>query len=158
MTDTFFAPRIERTVRIVAAYVGNNHVARSDLAGLIGTVFGAIGKGLAPDASVADSALQAPAVSIRKSVTPDFIICLEDGQSFKSMKRHLATKFGLTPEEYRSKWGLPRDYPMVAANYAAKRSALAVKLGLGRRTGDGEVTPVAARQGRPIKGAPKAAA
>ena len=77
-----------------------------------------------------------PAVPIRKSVTPEYLICLEDGKKFKSLKRHLRTKFDMSPEDYRAKWGLPNDYPMVAPNYAASRSALARKMGLGRKPGD----------------------
>src|SRR5690606_26204783 len=83
----------------------------------------------------------APAVPIKKSVTPDFIICLEDGKKFKSLKRHLATHYNLTPEQYREKWGLPRDYPMVAPSYSAKRSALAKSAGLGRKPAVAEAAP-----------------
>ena len=124
---------MELVVRIVAAYVGNNHVGRDDLGSLIQLVHGALN--MTPEAGEApvEAAPLKPAVSIKKSITPDYIICLEDGKHFKSMKRHLATKFDMSPDEYRRKWGLPNDYPMVAAGYAAKRSELALSLGLGRK-------------------------
>lgn len=86
---------------------------------------------------------QKPAVPIKKSVTPDYILCLEDGKQFKSLKRHLATHHGVTPDEYRAKWGLPADYPMVAPNYSASRSALAKATGLGRKAAPTEVPPAA---------------
>jgi len=115
---------------IVSAYVSANSVAAQDIPGLIRTVHAALKEvsGAAP--SVADSA-QEPAVAIKKSVTPDYIICLEDGKKFKSLKRHLRTRYGMTPEEYRTKWSLPHDYPMVAPNYAKERSNLAKRMGLG---------------------------
>lgn len=117
---------------IVAAYVAHNNVTRADLPGLIESTHAALdGLGAEPAAPAAVPLV--PAVSIRKSVTPDAIICLEDGKAFKSLKRHLRTSFNLTPEEYRTKWGLPADYPMVAPAYAEARSALAKSLGLGRK-------------------------
>jgi predicted transcriptional regulator len=124
---------MELVVRIVAAYVGNNHVGRDDLGSLIQLVHGALN--MTPEAGEApvEAAPLKPAVSIKKSITPDYIICLEDGKSFKSLKRHLASHYDLTPDEYRRKWGLPSDYPMVAANYSAQRSQLAKSLGLGRK-------------------------
>ena len=118
---------------IVAAYVSNNSVAAADLPALIGDVHSAlvrIAKGAFAPAPV--EAKPIPAVPIRKSVTPDFIICLEDGQKFRSLKRHLSAKYGMTPDEYRAKWGLPDDYPVTAPNYAAQRSALAKASGLGQ--------------------------
>jgi predicted transcriptional regulator len=126
---------------IVAAYVSNNSVAASDLAQLLGDVYAAL-QGIAngPPAPLTEVKL-VPAVPIRKSVTPDFIISLEDGKKFKSLKRHLSAAYGMTPEEYRAKWGLPADYPIVAPNYAAQRSALAKTMGLGqprRRTPRGK--------------------
>ncbi|ALN75608.1 MULTISPECIES: MucR family transcriptional regulator [unclassified Aureimonas] len=125
---------LEQTAEIVSAYVSGNHVPRDELVKLIGAVYQSLkGVDAAPaEAAPAEQPL-VPAVPIRKSVTPDHIICLEDGKAFKSLRRHLQTKFGLTPEEYRAKWGLPSDYPMVAANYAAKRSELAKSIGLGRK-------------------------
>lgn len=118
---------------IVAAYVSNNSVAAADLPALIGDVHSAlvrIAKGAFAPAPV--EAKPIPAVPIRKSVTPDFIICLEDGQKFRSLRRHLSAKYGMTPDEYRAKWGLPDDYPVTAPNYAAQRSALAKASGLGQ--------------------------
>ena len=118
---------------IVAAYVSNNSVAAADLPALIGDVHSAlvrIAKGAFAPAPV--EAKPIPAVPIRKSVTPDFIVCLEDGQKFRSLKRHLSAKYGMTPDEYRAKWGLPDDYPVTAPNYAAQRSALAKASGLGQ--------------------------
>jgi len=123
---------LELTASIVAAYVTRNNVPRSDLAGLIASTHSALAElGGAPAAAAPEP--RVPAVSIRRSVTPEAIICLEDGKSFKSLKRHLSSKYGLTPEQYRAKWGLPADYPMVAPAYAEARSALAKSMGLGRR-------------------------
>ncbi len=123
---------IELSADIVSAYVANNDVTQADLPGLIAAVFAALTKlGDKPEAPAA--APLVPAVSIRKSVTPDAIICLEDGKSFKSLKRHLRSSYDLSPEQYRTKWGLPIDYPMVAPAYAEARSALAKSMGLGRK-------------------------
>lgn len=120
---------VELTADIVSSYVTHNSVQSSELAGLIAAVHTAL-QGLgAPKQAEAER--PQPAVPIRKSVTPDYLISLEDGKPYKTLKRHLA-KLGLTPEEYREKWGLPRDYPMVAANYAQRRSELAKGLGLGQ--------------------------
>jgi len=116
---------------VVAAYVSNNTVARADLPGLIESVYGTL-KGHASGIVVPEKVELVPAVSIKKSITPDFIICLEDGKKFKSLKRHLRTSYDMTPEDYRTKWSLPADYPMVAPNYAASRSELAKKMGLGQ--------------------------
>jgi len=123
---------IELTASIVSAYVSNNSVPTADLPALIGQVHAALtrvssGHGDAP------SEPPKPAVSLKKSITPDYIVCLEDGKKFKSLKRHLSTDHGLTPDEYRAKWGLPADYPMVAPSYSATRSALAKSSGLGRK-------------------------
>src|SRR4051812_33252230 len=121
----------ELTAEIVAAYVSNNRVALSEIAGVISSVHSSLaGLGEPVAMPVKDEPL-VPAVPIKKSVTPDYIVCLEDGKHFKSMKRHLATKYEMTPEDYRRKWSLPSDYPMVAAGYSEKRSALALSLGLG---------------------------
>jgi predicted transcriptional regulator len=118
---------------VVAAYVSNNPVPKSDLPDLILAVHSSLAKlGSEPEHAVPQVEAKAPAVPIRKSVTPDYLICLEDGKRFKSMRRHLRL-LGLTPEQYREKWKLPSDYPMVAPNYAAKRSALATKMGLGQK-------------------------
>ena len=121
----------ELTAHIVSAYVANNSVPAADLPDLIATVHQAV-SGLSQTKTPAAEP-QAPAVNPRRSVHPDYIISLEDGKRFKSLKRHLMTHYGMSPEEYRSKWNLPADYPMVAPNYAAARSELAKKMGLGRK-------------------------
>ena len=126
---------IELAARVVAAFVSNNSVPVGELPALIQAVHSSVKslvEGLESTAPKVEA--KAPAVSIRRSVTPDYLICLEDGKHFKSLRRHLTT-FGLTPEQYREKWGLPADYPMVAPNYAAQRSALAKKIGLGQMRG-----------------------
>ena len=123
---------VEITVDIVSAYISNNSVQSYDLASLIDQTFNALQQAAAKETQPAKDVLE-PAVPIKKSVTPDYIICLECSKKFKSLKRHLRTYYTLTPDEYREKWGLPNDYPMVAANYAAARSALAKKIGLGRK-------------------------
>lgn len=120
----------ELTANIVSAYVANNSVPAGHLPELIATIHRAVASLSQPTAPAAEP--QAPAVNPKRSVKPDYIISLEDGKRFKSLRRHLATHYGLTPEEYRQKWNLPADYPMVAPNYAAKRSELAKKMGLGR--------------------------
>lgn len=129
---------IGMTAEIVSAYVGNNEVLAEDISGLIHKVYAALAQAESGAAS-AQAERPEPAVSARKSITPDYLVCLEDGKKFKSLKRHLRTHYNLSPEEYREKWGLPRDYPMVAPNYAQARSKLAKKMGLGqkgrRRTG-----------------------
>ncbi|WP_192180668.1 MucR family transcriptional regulator [Mesorhizobium amorphae] len=124
---------IELTADIVSAYVSNNPAPVSELSSIVGQVHQSLSL-LQTDAQSQPAAEPLkPAVPIRKSVTPDFIISLEDGKKFKSLRRHLRTSYGLSPEEYRAKWALPSDYPMVAPNYAATRSALAKKAGLGRK-------------------------
>lgn len=121
------------TAEIVAAHVGNNAVGGAEVAGLIQSVFDTLG-GLAAD-EPATAAEQAPAVPIRRSVTTDHIVCLEDGKKLKMLKRHLMTHYNMTPEQYRARWNLPADYPMVAPDYAEKRRELAKKIGLGRKPG-----------------------
>jgi len=123
---------VELAADIVSAFVANNNVTTSDLPGVIASVYASLTR-LGGEPEAPPAAPLVPAVPIRKSVTPDAIICLEDGQSFKSLKRHLSSKFGLTPEQYRTKWGLPADYPMVAPAYAEARSALAKSMGLGQQ-------------------------
>ncbi len=123
---------IDLTAGIVSAYVSNNTIASGELAALIATVHSA----LSSTARTAQEPIVeelVPAIPIKKSVTDNYIICLEDGKKFKSLKRHLRTHFDLTPEQYRAKWNLPADYPMVAPGYAAARSALAKKMGLGQQ-------------------------
>ncbi len=126
---------IDLAAAVVAAFVSNNSVPMGELSALIQAVHTSV-KRLAeePESTAPQVEVKAPAVSIRKSVTPEYLICLEDGKHFKSLRRHLAAH-GLTPEQYREKWRLPAGYPMVAPNYAAQRSALAKKLGLGQMRG-----------------------
>jgi predicted transcriptional regulator len=156
---------VEMAADIVAAYVSANDVAADKVPDLIRTVYSAL------EASSAVQPVQAPlepAVPIKKSITPDFIVCLEDGKRFRSLKRHLRTKFNLTPEEYRAKWGLPADYPMVAPSYAQARSKLAIDMGLGVRRKNARaavaaspstarkperiVKPAAGKTAKPVKG------
>ncbi|MBY0611355.1 MAG: MucR family transcriptional regulator [Beijerinckiaceae bacterium] len=132
---------IELAADIVSAYVSNNSVPSSDLPHLISDVHNAlmrVGAGVAPELP---SEPQKPAISVKKSVTPDYIICLEDGKRFKSLKRHLRTQYNISPDQYREKWGLPPEYPMVAPNYAEARSRLAKEMGLGQQR----------RRGRAVK-------
>lgn len=123
---------IELTGEVVSAYVGNNPVPAQELPILIAEVHRALSNAHSGSAQAESEPLK-PAVNPKKSVFPDYIICLEDGKKFKSLKRHLHTHFNLSPEEYRDRWGLPSDYPMVAPNYAAARSQLAKKMGLGQQ-------------------------
>jgi len=124
---------VELAAYVVSAYVGNNTVPAADLSGLIAEVHAALERTVSGiDPAPAPEPLK-PAVPVKKSVFPDFIVCLEDGKKFKSLKRHLRTAYGMTPEDYREKWGLPADYPMVAPNYAQARSDLAKKMGLGQQ-------------------------
>lgn len=122
---------IEMTTDIVSSYVSNNTVSPADLPGLIQNVHRALAT-VSTGMDAAAPAPKDPAVPVKKSITPDFLICLEDGRKFKSLKRHLRTKYNMSPEEYRAKWGLPKDYPMVAPNYAKARSDLAKQMGLGQ--------------------------
>jgi predicted transcriptional regulator len=132
MSDTSDVTLASLTAQIVSAYVTKNAVSATELTALIGEVHTALSRVSAGvDPSDRDDAK--PAIAVKKSVTPDYIVCLEDGKKFKSLKRHLRTHYKLTPDEYRAKWGLPHDYPMVAPNYAAARSQLAKKMGLGTR-------------------------
>ena len=123
---------IKLTAEIVSAYVSNNSVPSTDLPALIGQVHSALSR---VSNGQGDTSFEPPkpAVSVKKSITPDHIVCLEDGKKFKSLKRHLRTQYGMTPEQYREKWALPPDYPMVAPNYAAARSHLAKQMGLGQQ-------------------------
>jgi predicted transcriptional regulator len=123
---------IDLAADIVSAYVSNNTVPASELPALIADVHRALNSTHMGMAEPEPEPLK-PAVNPKKSVFPDYIVCLEDGKKFKSLKRHLRTHYDLSPEEYREKWGLPADYPMVAPNYAAARSALAKKMGLGQQ-------------------------
>jgi predicted transcriptional regulator len=124
---------VELAADVVAAYVSNNPVPKSDLPDLILAVHSSLARlGSEPERALPQAEAKPPAVPIRKSVTPDYLICLEDGKRFKSLRSHLRLH-GLTPEQYREKWKLRSDYPMVAPNYAAQRSALATKMGLGQK-------------------------
>jgi predicted transcriptional regulator len=137
---------LEMTADIVSAFVSNNTVNADALPGLITNIHLALSQvsGGAPEPAPEP---KEPAVPIRKSISPDFLICLEDGRKFKSLKRHLRTKYNMSPEEYRAKWGLPKDYPMVAPNYAKARSDLAKQMGLGQ----GGRKPARAAAGRAKK-------
>jgi predicted transcriptional regulator len=123
---------IELTAEIVSAYVSNNTVPAADIPALISQVHAALSRVSNKAGDGAGESLK-PAVSLKKSITPEFIVCLEDGKKFKSLKRHLRTQYNMTPEQYREKWGLSADYPMVAPNYAAARSQLAKQMGLGQQ-------------------------
>jgi predicted transcriptional regulator len=132
---------ITLTSEIVAAHVSNNSVSPGEVATLISSVYSAL-SGLG-QVAVPEEPAREPAVSIRASVKPDYLVCLEDGKKLKMLKRYLRTNFDMSPEQYRERWNLPADYPMVAPNYAEKRRELAVKIGLGRKPGQ--------RRGRPRK-------
>jgi predicted transcriptional regulator len=142
----------ELTADMVSAYVSNNSLAVADLPAFIHSIYAALWGLNTPSAPVIEKPV--PAVPIKKSITPDYIVSLEDGRQFKSLKRHLSGR-GMTPAEYRAKWGLPKDYPMVAANYAAKRSELAKALGLGqqRRKTAGAAPKVNRARPRKVKAA-----
>ena len=131
-TENASSTYIELAADIVSAYVSNNSVPAGDLPGLISQVHLALAR-VGNGAAEASAEAPKPAIAIKKSVTPDYIICLEDGKKFKSLKRHLRAQYNLTPEQYREKWGLAPDYPMVAPNYAKARSDLAKEMGLGQQ-------------------------
>ena len=133
MDETEKPDMMALTAKIVAAYVSNNTIPSTDVPQLINETFAALTRATGDPISVAPREELKPKVPIKRSIMPDFIICLEDGKKFKSLKRHLRTHYNLSPEEYRSKWDLPPDYPMVAPNYARARSDLAKKMGLGTR-------------------------
>lgn len=121
---------LRMTAEVVAAYVRNNHVASSQLGDVIGSVYGSLRSLETKPESVEEP--PKPAVPVKKSITPEYLVCLEDGKKLKMLKRHLRSTYNLTPDAYRQKWGLPPDYPMVAPKYAEARSAFAKKIGLGR--------------------------
>lgn len=131
LEGTTQAMLIQMTSEVVAAYVSNNPVQAHDLPNVITRVHSTMRDLSSLPTEDAPKDIS-PAVSVRKSITPDYLVCLEDGKRFKSLKRHLRSKYNLSPEEYREKWGLPADYPMVAPNYAKQRSELAKKMGLGQ--------------------------
>jgi predicted transcriptional regulator len=153
MTDTTNSDNlVELAADVVAAYVSNNTVTMTELPSLIAQVHKAL---LATATGSVEKPVEAltPAVSIKKSIHPDYIVCLEDGKKFKSLKRHLRTKYDLSPEDYRAKWGLPADYPMVAPNYAAARSELAKSMGLGQQRRKTVAAPEPVKKGRKAKSA-----
>lgn len=123
---------IELTAQIVSAYLGNNPVPSAEIANLISQVHAALKRVSVGQMAAAAEPVK-PAVPVKRSLNPDYIVCLEDGKKFKSLKRHLSTRYHMTPEQYREKWGLPADYPMVAPSYAAARSQLAKQMGLGQQ-------------------------
>jgi predicted transcriptional regulator len=131
MTDSAGKTPVELTANIVSAYLSNNPTQASEIPNLISQVHAAL---MRVSSGRPETPLEPakPAVSVKKSMTPEYLVCLEDGKRFKSLKRHLRTQYNMTPEQYRDKWSLPPDYPMVAPNYAQQRRELAVKIGLGR--------------------------
>jgi predicted transcriptional regulator len=133
MADAGSPNYIELTADIVSAYVANNSISSGEIPALIGEIHNALVKVSAGQEVLAPSEPAKPAVPVKKSITNDFIVCLEDGKKFKSLKRHLRTAYNMSPEQYREKWGLPADYPMVAPNYAEARSQLAKQMGLGQK-------------------------
>jgi predicted transcriptional regulator len=147
MPDEHQIDLLSLTAEIVAAHVGHNRVAVTELSDLIGQVHAALSRlGSKEEPEVV--AEQKPAVPIRSSVKPDFIVCLEDGKKLTMLKRYLQTNYGMSPQQYRAKWNLPADYPMVAPNYAEKRRELAKAIGLGRK--QGEEAPAAKRTRRKV--------
>src|SRR5215212_129317 len=150
---------IELAADLVSAFVSNNPVPAAELPALIGTVHAALTKTAnGSSQQPTEEPKKAPAVSVKKSVQPDYIVCLEDGKRFKSLKRHLRTVYDLTPDQYRAKWGLPASYPMVAPNYAAARSELARSMGLGARRKKAEPVQAEPQAAPPKKGRRKKAA
>ena len=139
---------VEQVADIVSAYVSNNSLQVAELPKLIGEVYTALQR-TTTGTQEAQQEAQEPAVPVRRSVQADYIVCLEDGKKFKSLKRHLRTDHNMTPQEYRAKWGLKPDYPMVAPNYAASRSELAKKMGLGRKPAEDTAAQPKRRGGRP---------
>jgi predicted transcriptional regulator len=148
MADEFNTDLINLTADIVSAHVSNNNVSNSDLPSLIASVHAALAQTASP--APVEAPAQEPAIAVRNSVKHDFIVCLEDGKKLKMLKRYLRTNYNMTPEEYRTKWKLPRDYPMVAPDYAEQRRGLAKQIGLGRKKA---VDPVA----KPVKRVAKSA-
>lgn len=148
---------LELTTKIVSSYAAKAKLSASELVDTIGSVSKAlVNVGRAPAEPAAAELV--PAVPVKKSVTPDYVVCLEDGKKLKMLKRHLMSTYGMTPDQYREKWGLPRDYPMVAPNYAKTRSDLAKKIGLGRPAGAAAPAPAPAPAPAAKRGRKKAAA
>ncbi len=136
---------LRMAVDVVAAYVSKNQLPAGQIPEIIQSVYASL-SGLDGSGQEMKAEAPRPAVPVKRSVTPDYIVCLEDGKKLKMLKRHLRTTYNMTPDEYRAKWGLPADYPMVAPNYAAQRSDFAKKIGLGRKSADS--APARARKGR----------
>jgi predicted transcriptional regulator len=148
MSESQTSPNfVELAADVVSAYVSNNSVASADLPMLLNTVYTALTK-TAQGQSLETKSELVPAVPVKKSVTPDYIVCLEDGKKFKSLKRHLRGAYDLSPDQYRAKWGLPSDYPMVAPNYAKARSELAKTMGLGQQRRKEQPTPTKRRKAK----------
>lgn len=144
------AEALAQTSTIVAAYLAKNSVPTDQIPSLINTVYASLtGLGQSSNAVVVAEPAR-PAVSVRKSITPDYLICLEDGKKLKMLKRHLSSTYGMTPDEYRTKWGLPHDYPMTAPNYSEQRSTLAKNLGLGTAARR-QPAPTGRGRGRPAR-------
>lgn len=154
MSDQIPPNVLDLTARIVSAHVSKNPVAVDALPGLIQAVYRSLST--AGDTEPPPPPTHTPAVPIKKSVFPDYIVCLEDGKKLKMLKRHLQTSYGMSPDAYRAKWGLPRDYPMVAPNYAATRSGLAKQIGLGRKAAP-TAEPVEAKPARKQRASKSAA-
>ena len=152
MPDQADADLITLTADIVSSHVANNNVQTTELPTLITSIYEALSTLGQPATAPAEDLK--PAVSIRSSVKPDYIICLEDGKKLTMLKRYLMRQFGMTPEQYRQKWNLPADYPMVAPSYAERRRTLAKEIGLGRRPRNETPAPPPARRGRPRKETP----
>src|SRR5690242_11780856 len=155
MSDQVSSDILELTAQIVSAHVSKNQIRTDALPSLIQSVYRSL-SAAGSAAEQAEAPAQTPAVPIKKSVFPDYIVCLDDGKKLKMLKRHLQTSYGLSPDAYRAKWGLPRDYPMVASNYAATRSGLAKQIGLGRKpasapAAEPEVQKLPARRARGAK-------
>jgi predicted transcriptional regulator len=148
MSESQTSPNfVELAADVVSAYVSNNSVASADLPMLLNSVYAALTQTAQGQNQQTKSEL-VPAVPVKKSVTPDYLICLDDGKKFKSLKRHLRTTYDLSPDQYRAKWGLPSDYPMVAPNYAKTRSELAKIMGLGQQRRKEQETPAKGRKAR----------
>jgi len=141
---------LRMSVDIVAAYVSQNQISSAQLTEIISTIFSTLQK-LDDVPGDAPATQQKPAVTVRKSVTPDYIVCLEDGKKLKMLKRHLRTAYGMTPEEYRVKWNLGPEYPMVAPNYAKRRSDFAKEIGLGQKSNKKGKSGAAAKRGKGAK-------
>lgn len=124
---------IDMTAEIVSAYVGNNEISAAELPGLIQQVYVSLAD-VSQGVALSDNEPLKPAIAVKRSISSDYIVCLEDGKKFKSLKRHLRAHYDMSPDEYRTKWGLPKDYPMVAPNYAQARSTLAKQMGLGQKS------------------------